>query len=97
MRRCRNVVAAISLVVVAVVACLATAGAAVAGAAEPLHRGLAHAQLIGRFSPNRGSSTLPGLTSSGSDVIAAFVATLAVVALGFLVVTFMRRRMMSAD
>jgi hypothetical protein len=95
-RQCRSVTAAISLVAVAAVACLATAGAAAAGAAKPPGGGLARAQLIGRFSPHGASSPVPGLASSGSEVMAAVVATLAVLALAFLIVTFSRRRMTSA-
>jgi hypothetical protein len=95
-RQCRNVTAAISLVAVAVVAYLVTAGADVVGATRPARRGLTHARLVGRFAPNGASGPVPGLGSSGSEVIAAFVATLAVLSLAYLIVTFVRRKTTSA-
>jgi hypothetical protein len=86
-RQCRNVTAAISLVAVAVVAYLVTAGADVVGATRPARRGLTHAQLVGRFAPNGASGPVSGLGSSGSE---------AVLSLAYLIVTFFRRKTTSA-
>ncbi len=92
MRQCRKLAAAVNFLVIAGLAWLATASAAGAGAAQPAGGGPSHAQLVGRFSPNSASSRTPALASSGSGIIAVVVATLAVLALAFLIVTFIRRR-----
>ena len=66
-----------------------TVGAAAASAASRLRSGTLHAQLVSRVTP-------AGNTSShllvGSDVMAGIVGSLAVLALAFLVVTLIRRR-----
>ncbi len=69
---------------------LATAGATVAGAASSSRasRLLKHAHAGGRFS----SSGAAGSRVAGSDIIAFVVAGLAVSAVVFLIVTFLRRR-----
>jgi hypothetical protein len=72
---------------------VATAGMEVAGAATRLRSGSVRAQLLdssARVAPN--GNAAPGLHLAGPDVMAAFVGLMAVVAMFFLVVTFVRRR-----
>lgn len=72
---------------------VAVAGASVADAATRYRSGAVHSQLLdatARVSPNGAASAGSHLT--GSDVMASFVALMAVLALFFLLVTFIRRR-----
>lgn len=72
---------------------VAVAGASVADAATRYRSGAVHAQLLdaaSRVSPNGAAS--PGSQLTGSDVMASFVALMAVLAFFFLLVTFIRRR-----
>jgi len=74
---------------------LVAAGTAVAGADTRLRSGSVHAQLVSHLSS--GAHTLsPSLALKGSDVMAAIVGILAVLALAFLIVTFIRRRITTA-
>jgi hypothetical protein len=78
-----------------VVAWSVTAGASVASASTRLRSGTLHAQLVSRVSP--GAHSLPsGLTVRGAGVMATIVGVLAVLALTFLIVTFIRRRVTAA-
>jgi hypothetical protein len=73
---------------------LVTAGASVASAGTRLRSGTLHAQLVSHVASGTSGSNgvASGLTLRGSGVMAAVVAALAVFALAFLVVTFIRRR-----
>jgi hypothetical protein len=76
---------------------LVTAGASVASASTRLRSGTLHAQLVSHVSSGSGTNPVAaGLTLKGSGVMAAVVAALAVFALAFLVVTFIRRRVTTA-
>jgi len=66
-----------------------TVGAAAASAASRLRSGTLHAQLVSRVTP-AGTTSSPHLFGSG--VMAAIVGGLALLALAFLVVTLIRRR-----
>jgi hypothetical protein len=81
-----------SLVSTGAMAWVLMVGAGVADAATHLRSGRVRANLIDttRVAPNGSSSGLHHLT--GPDVMAAFVGLMAVLALLFLVVTFIRRR-----
>ncbi len=68
-----------------------TAGSALASAASRLRSGTVHAQLVSHVTTG-GNAVSSGLPLKGSGVIAAIVCALAVFALAFLVVTFIRRR-----
>jgi CHASE2 domain-containing sensor protein len=69
------------------------AGSGVASASTRLRSGTLHAQLASHVSTGAGANTLSsGLALKGSAVIAAIVGVLAVCALAFLIVTFIRRR-----
>jgi hypothetical protein len=68
-----------------------TAGSAVASASTRLRSGTIHAQLVSHVSTG-GNAVSSGLTIKGSSVMAGVVAALAVFALAFLIVTFIRRR-----
>ena len=68
-----------------------TAGPAVASASTRLRSGTIHAQLVSHVSPGAN-----GLAIKGSSVMAGVVAALAVFALAFLIVTFIRRRVISS-
>ncbi len=68
-----------------------TAGSALASAATRLRSGTVHAQLVSHVTTGA-NAVSAGLPLKGSGVIAAIVGALAVFALAFLVVTFIRRR-----
>jgi len=68
-----------------------TAGSALASAATRLRSGTLHAQLVSHVTTGA-NAVSSGLPLKGSGVIAAIVGALAVFALTFLVVTFIRRR-----
>lgn len=71
-----------------------TVGSAVASASTRLRSGTLHAQLVSHVSARAGANALSpaGLTVKGSAVMAAIVGLLALAALAFLIVTFIRRR-----
>jgi hypothetical protein len=90
-RRVRVIAAMVGLVTFGAAAWAVTAGAAVASAATRLRSGSLHAQLVSHVSP--GANSVPsGLVLKGTDVMAAVVAIMAVLAVAFLIVTFIRRR-----
>ena len=73
------------------------AGPAVASASTRLRSGTLHAQLVSHVSAGAGAgaganTVSSGLTLEGSAVMAAIVGVLALCALAFLIVTFIRRR-----
>jgi hypothetical protein len=72
-----------------------TAGTAVAGAATRVRSGTLHAQLVSHVS-TAANPVSTGLPLKGSNVIAEIVGVMAVLAVAFLVVTFIRRRITSA-
>ncbi len=95
-----------ALVVSATLAALTwsvTGGVAVAGAgagaststSTRLRSGSLHAQLVSHVSSGANALS-PSAALEGSDVMAAIVATLAVLAVVFLIVTFIRRRITTA-
>jgi hypothetical protein len=87
--------ASYSLATAGVAMWISTVGAVAAGATAP-SRGLEQAQLVGdRIAPSGGSPANP-LALGATDVMAALVAGMAVLALAFLLVTFIRRRMVIA-
>jgi hypothetical protein len=69
-----------------------TAGTAVASAGTRLRSGAIHAQLASHVTASGSNAVSSSLTIKGSGVMAGVVAALAVFALGFLIVTFIRRR-----
>jgi hypothetical protein len=77
---------------------LVTAGASVASASTRLRSGTLHAQLVSHVASGTSgaNSVTSGLALKGSGVMAGLVAALAVFALAFLVVTFIRRRVSTA-
>jgi hypothetical protein len=90
-RRVRVIAAMGGMAAVGAVAWLLTAGSAVASATTRLRSGNLHAQLVSHVSPGA-SPVSSGLGLRGSDVMAAVVATMALLAVVFLIVTFIRRR-----
>ncbi len=90
MRQQRGLAALIGVLASAV--CMASMvflglGATAAGASTRLRSGSVHAQSAGRASPGAAS-----LVPAGAHVMAGVVAVLAVLAVAYLVVTFIRRR-----
>jgi hypothetical protein len=68
------------------------AGASVADAATRYRSGAVHAHLLDATSRLPNGAASPGSQVTGSDVMASFVALMAVLAFLFLVVTLVRRR-----
>jgi hypothetical protein len=62
-----------------------------AGASTRIRSGSLHAQLVSHVSTGANALS-PGLAGGGSDVMAVVVGAMAVSALAFLIVTFIRRR-----
>jgi hypothetical protein len=81
-----------ALMATATVAAVITAGSAVASASTRLRSGTVHAQLASHVSAAGASAVSSGLTIKGSSIMGGIVAALAVFALAFLIVTFIRRR-----
>jgi hypothetical protein len=73
-----------------------TAGSAVASASTRLRSGAVHAQLVSHVAAGTNAVSSAGLTIKGSGVMAGVVGALAVFALAFLIVTFIRRRITTA-
>jgi hypothetical protein len=94
-RQVRVIAALVGVATLGAAAWLLTAGAAVASASTRLRSGNLHAQLVSHVSPGA-SAVSSGLGLKGSDVMAAVVATMAVLAVAFLIVTFIRRRITAA-
>ena len=74
---------------------LATAGTAVASASTRLRSGAVRAQLVSHVS-SAGASSGSGIVPNGANAMAAVVGLMALLALVFLVVTFIRRRISAA-
>ena len=90
-RRLRAMAALVGTATVAALAWSITLGTAAAGASTRIRSGSLHAQLVNHVST--GANALPsGLSVKGSDVMAVIVGAMAVFALAFLIVTFIRRR-----
>ena len=90
-RPVRVIGAMVGLVALGAAAWSVTAGAAVAAGVTRLRSGSLHAPLASHVSPGTNAIS-SGLVLEGSDVIAAIVGTMAVLAVAFMVVTFIRRR-----
>jgi hypothetical protein len=90
-RSIRVIATLVGVATLGAAAWLVTAGAAVASASTRLRSGTLHAQLVSHVSPGA-SAVSSGLGLRGSDVMSAVVATMAVLAVAFLIVTFIRRR-----
>jgi hypothetical protein len=74
-----------------------TAAPAVASAATRLRSGTLHAQLVSHVSVGTGANAVSsGLTLKASAVMSVIVGVLALCALAFLIVTFIRRRVTAA-
>jgi hypothetical protein len=73
------------------------AAPAVASASTRLRSGTLHAQLVSHVSVGSGANAVSsGLTLKGSAVMAIIVGVMALCALTFLIVTFIRRRVTAA-
>lgn len=95
MRQCRKMVEMFGLAASGVALWLSIAAPAAGAAARS--RGLGEAHLVSdRLSSGGAATSANALTVGGTDIMAAFVAGMAVLALGFLIVTFVRRRMVVA-
>jgi hypothetical protein len=66
------------------------AGCAIASAATRARSGSRHAQLVSHITPGR--STASSGLRTGSDIMGGVVGALAVLALAYLIVTFIRHR-----
>jgi hypothetical protein len=92
-RQFRKVAVTLTVAGTCALAWVATVGIEAAGAATRLRSGNVRARLLdssARVAPN--GNAAPGLHLAGSYAMAAFVGLMAVVAMLFLVVTFVRRR-----
>lgn len=76
----------------AVTIAVTTTGTMVAGAATRSRSGAVHAQLVDAPHVAANTGAAAGLGLTGPTVMAAVVGLMAVLAFGFLVVTFIRRR-----
>ena len=93
MQHLRKLAMTVSLATTSAIVWVVTAGTGVADAGTRLRSGALHAHLLDsatRIAPNGATSSGLGLT--GPDVMASLVGLMAVLSLGFLVVTFIRRR-----
>lgn len=91
-RHLRKFAMTISLSTVGTVTWLMLAGTGVADASTRYRSGAVHAQLLDSATRISSGGSPTGLGLTGSDVMAAFVGLMAVLAFMFLVVTFLRRR-----
>jgi hypothetical protein len=82
------------LAAVGVLAWLATAGSAIATAATRYRSGSVRGHLVSHVSP-ASPGAKSGIVTTGADAMAIVVAVMAFVALGFLIVTLVRRRVAS--
>ena len=90
-RQLRTMAALVGTATVAGLAWSITVGTAAAGASTRIRSGSLHAQLVSHVSTGANALS-PGGTVRGSDVMAVIVGAMAVFALAFLIVTFIRRR-----
>ena len=90
MRHFRFLAAAVGVAATGTLAWSVALGAAAASAASRLRSGSLHAQLVSHVAPAGNTSSSHLLVGSG--VMAGIVGSLAVLALAFLVVTLIRRR-----
>ena len=90
MRHFRFLAAAVGMATTGALAWSVTLGATAASAASRLRSGTMDAQLVGRVTPAGTTSSAHLLVGSG--VMAGIVGSLAGVALAFIVVTLVRRR-----
>ena len=96
MQGLRNMAATFGLVVVAAMTWILTEGASLAGASTRYRSGgVGRTQLAGHYSQGAGAGS-KAFVPMGADLMAGFVALLAVAALCFMVVTFIRRRTVTA-
>jgi len=84
--------ATLGLATVAATAWILTEGASLAAATTRYRSGTFRTQLVGHYGGGANAQAPAGLVPTGADVMATIVALLAVLALAFLVVTFIRRR-----
>jgi hypothetical protein len=89
-RKLRVLAAMVGLAAAGTFALSVVVGSTLASASTRLRSGSLHAQLVSHVTPV-GNTASSGLIA-GSNVIAGVVGTLAILALAFLVVTFIRRR-----
>jgi hypothetical protein len=89
-RKLRVMAAMVGVAAAATCALSVVMGSTLASASTRLRSGSLHAQLVSHVTPV--GNTAPSGVIAGSNVIAAIVGTLAILALAFLVVTFIRRR-----
>ena len=95
MQRLRNMAAMFGLVVVAALTWILTEGASLAAASTRYRSGgVVRTQLAGHFGQGAGAGSR-AFAPMGANFMAGFVALLAVAALFFMVVTFIRRRVVS--
>lgn len=95
MRQQRVIASAIGIATTAAVTLALGPGTAPAGATTRLRSGTLHGQLAGHVSSASGLGSGP-LSLAGANVMAVVVATLALLALAFVLVTLIRRRILPA-
>jgi hypothetical protein len=95
-QRLRNTTAVVGLATSMALAWILTEGASLASATTRYRSGAVRTQLASHLSQSAGGAPAPaGLVSTGATVMAGIVALLAVAALAFMVVTFIRRRVVT--
>jgi hypothetical protein len=72
-----------------------TEGASCAGATTRYRSGTFRTQLVSHYGAGANGQASAGIVPTGADVMASLVLVMAVLALAFLVVTFIRRRMVT--
>ena len=95
MQRLRNTTAVVGLATSMALTWILTEGASLASATTRYRSGAVRTQLASHLSQGVGAPAPGGLVSTGATVMAGIVALLAVAALAFMVVTFIRRRVVS--
>ncbi len=95
MRQVRALAATVGLAVVAGCALGLILGTTVASATTRLRSGTLHSQLASHVPAGAGAAP-PDLALTGANVTAAVVGTMALLALAFIVVTLIRRRITTA-
>jgi hypothetical protein len=91
-RQVRKVAVRLSFASICALAWAMTAGMELAGAATRSRSGSIRTQLLDSSTSATNGTAALGLHLAGSDVMAAFVGLMAVVAMLFLVITLVRRR-----
>ncbi len=94
MRQRRVRAAMVGVAAAATLAWSVLAGCAAASAAARLHSGSLHAQLVSHVTP--GASSASSGLQTGPDIMGGVVGALAVLALAFLVVSYIWRRVTPA-